>query len=88
MPESAVLVGLVPVSKLNCFGLSECGEAVVEFANHNFESVAVFCTAAVDVVEGIFVEPLLLLLPPPPIPAPPPALLPSVKAVVVPLALT
>lgn len=39
---SAVLVGFVPVSKLNAFGLSECGEAVVEFANHNFESVAGF----------------------------------------------
>lgn len=30
------------VSKLNAFGLSECGEAVVELANHNFESVAGF----------------------------------------------
>lgn len=35
---SAVLVGLVPVSKLNAFGLNECGEAVVELANHSFES--------------------------------------------------
>lgn len=41
---SAVLVGLVPVSKLNDFGLSECGEAVVELANHDFESVAGFGT--------------------------------------------
>lgn len=83
MPESAVLVGLVPVSKLNCFGLSEwCGEAVVELANHSFESVTVFCTAAVEVVEGILVEPmLLLLLPPTPAPL-------SVNAVFTPLALT
>lgn len=36
--KSAVLVGFVPVSKLNALGLSECGDAVVEFANHNFES--------------------------------------------------
>lgn len=36
---SAVLVGFVLVSKLNAFGLNECGDAVVELANHNFESV-------------------------------------------------
>ncbi|KAJ6632981.1 hypothetical protein Bhyg_16295 [Pseudolycoriella hygida] len=42
-------------------GLSEWGEAVVEFANHSLESVTVFCTVVEDVVEGIFVEPLLLL---------------------------
>lgn len=39
---SAVLVGFVLVSKLNAFGLSECGEAVVELANHSFESVVGF----------------------------------------------
>lgn len=39
---SAVLVGFVLVSKLNAFGLSECGDAVVELANHNFESVVGF----------------------------------------------
>lgn len=65
MPASAVLVGLLPESKLNCLGLSECGEAVVELANQSFESVGcVLCTADdVVVVEGMeFVEPLLLLL--------------------------
>lgn len=30
------------MSKLNAFGLSECGEAVVELANHSFESVVGF----------------------------------------------
>lgn len=39
---SAVLVGFELVSKLNAFGLSECGDAVVELANHNFESVVGF----------------------------------------------
>lgn len=39
---SAVLVGFVLVSKLNAFGLSECGEAVVELANHSFESAVGF----------------------------------------------
>lgn len=37
-----MLVGFVLVSKLNAFGLSECGEAVVELANHSFESVVGF----------------------------------------------
>lgn len=50
---SAVLVGFVLVSKLNAFGLSECGEAVVELANHSFESVVGFDKPVtfVDVVE-------------------------------------
>lgn len=51
---SAVLVGFVLVSKLNAFGLSECGEAVVELANHSFESVVGFdkpVAFADDVVE-------------------------------------
>lgn len=51
---SAVLVGFVLVSKLNAFGLSECGEAVVELANHSFESVVGFdrpVALADDVVE-------------------------------------
>lgn len=53
---SAVLVGFVLVSKLNAFGLSECGEAVVELANHSFESVAGFDipVAFADVVEPLF----------------------------------
>jgi hypothetical protein len=52
LPESAVLDGFVPLSKLNVFGLSECGDAVVEFAIHNLESVIVFCMLVVlDVVE-------------------------------------
>jgi hypothetical protein len=41
-PESAVLDGFVVLSKLNALGLRECGEAVVEFAIHSFESVIVF----------------------------------------------
>lgn len=49
--ESAVLVGLVPLSKLNVFGLSECGDAVVELAIHNLESVIVFCIFVFVVVE-------------------------------------
>lgn len=51
---SAVLVGFVLVSKLNAFGLSECGDAVVELANHSFESVVGFdkpVAFADDVVE-------------------------------------
>ena len=51
---SAVLVGFVLVSKLNAFGLRECGEAVVELANHSFESVVGFdkpVAFADDVVE-------------------------------------
>lgn len=39
-PESAVLVGFE--SKLNVLGLCECGEAVVEFAYHIFESLPWF----------------------------------------------
>lgn len=42
LPESAVLDGFVPLSKLNAFGLSECGEAVVELAIHSLESLMVF----------------------------------------------
>lgn len=48
---SAVLVGFVPVSKLNAFGLSECGEAVVELANHSFESVAGFVVVVEPLVD-------------------------------------
>lgn len=50
-PESAVLDGFVPLSKLNVFGLSECGDAVVELAIHNLESVIVFCMVVLVVVE-------------------------------------
>jgi hypothetical protein len=50
LPESAVLDGFVALSKLNVFGLSECGEAVVELAIHNLESVIVFCICVFDVV--------------------------------------
>jgi hypothetical protein len=66
--ESAVLVGFVPLSKLNDFGLSECGEAVVELAIHSLESHR-FCIvlALLVFVEEEFDE-LLLLLPPPPLP--------------------
>jgi hypothetical protein len=58
VPESAVLDGFVVLSKLNAFGLRECGEAVVEFAIHNFESVIVFWifVFVVDVEE--YVAPL------------------------------
>lgn len=77
MLVSSVLVGFVPVSKLNCLGLSECGEAVVEFANHNFESVGVFCTDVPDCVDAkldVLKVPLLppLTLPPLVFPLPPP----------------
>lgn len=51
LPESAVLDGFVPLSKLNVFGLSECGDAVVEFAIHNLESLIVFCMVVLVVVE-------------------------------------
>lgn len=73
-PESAELVGLLPESKLNCFGLSECGEAVVEFAmNHCFESVGVPCIAVVDVVvDGMEFAELLLVVPDDGPPPPPP----------------
>lgn len=50
LPESAVLDGFVPLSKVNVFGLSECGEAVVELAIHNLESVIVFCRVVLFVV--------------------------------------
>lgn len=86
-PESAVLVGLLPESKLNCcLGLSECGEAVVEFAmNHCFESVAVLlCTADDVVVDGMeFALPLLFapVWPPPfDVVEPPPPRLPLFDA--------
>lgn len=69
MPMSAVLVGLVPVSKLNGFGLSECGEAVVELANHNLESAAGFGT------DDVLID--VLLVPFGPLPRPPSALLPE-----------
>jgi hypothetical protein len=39
---SAVLDGLAPLSKLKDFGLSECGDAVVELAIQIFESVKAF----------------------------------------------
>lgn len=38
LPVSAVLDGFVLESKLNGFGLSECGDAVVEFAIHILDS--------------------------------------------------
>lgn len=38
LPVSAVLDGFVLESKLNVFGLSECGDAVVEFAIQILES--------------------------------------------------
>lgn len=62
---SAVLVGFVPVSKLNAFGLSECGDAVVELANHNFESaVGLAIDDAVEpVADDEFVPEIALLLP-------------------------
>lgn len=60
---SAVLVGFVPVSKLNAFGLSECGEAVVELANHNFESVAGLEIAVEPVAGDEFVADKALFVP-------------------------
>lgn len=51
LAESAVLDGFVPLSKLKVFGLSECGDAVVEFAIHNLESEIVFCMVVLVVVE-------------------------------------
>lgn len=68
MPISAVLVGFVPVSKLNGFGLSECGEAVVELANHNFESDAGFGTDDALVVDVWLPPPLLPAMPSDPLP--------------------
>lgn len=59
LPESAVLDGFVPLSKLNVFGLSECGDAVVELAIHNLESVIVFCMVVLVVLEEEYVDPLL-----------------------------
>lgn len=50
LAESAVLDGLV-LSKLNVFGLSECGDAVVELAIHNLESVIVLGRVVLVVVE-------------------------------------
>jgi hypothetical protein len=44
-----VLDGFVVLSKLNVLGLRECGEAVVEFAIHNFESVIEFWMFVLDV---------------------------------------
>lgn len=55
LPESAVLDGFVPLSKLNVLGLSECGEAVVELAIHNFDSALAFGNVATVVVENEFV---------------------------------
>lgn len=57
LPESAVLDGFVPLSKLKVFGLSECGDAVVELAIHNLESVIVFCIVVLVVVDE-YVDPL------------------------------
>lgn len=63
MLMSAVLVGFVPVSKLNAFGLSECGEAVVELANHSFESVAGFVVVVVEpLVDVEFVADIALFV--------------------------
>lgn len=62
---SAVLVGFVLVSKLNAFGLSECGEAVVELANHSFESVVGFDNpVAFADVEDVVEPPTFDALPP------------------------
>lgn len=72
MLMSAVLVGLVPVSKLKGFGLRECGEAVVELANHNFESAAGFGTEVALFVD-VLLPPVLL----PGIPSDPPPELPD-----------
>lgn len=44
-------MGLAPLSKLKVFGLSECGDAVVELAIHNLESAIVFCIVVLVVVE-------------------------------------
>lgn len=44
------------LSKLKALGLRECGEAVVEFAIHNFESVIefwIFVVFDVDVEEKV-----------------------------------
>lgn len=52
LPVSAVLDGFVLESKLNVFGLSECGDAVVEFAIQILESDScVGIVVAVLVVE-------------------------------------
>lgn len=61
---SAVLVGFVPVSKLNAFGLSECGEAVVELANQSFESAAGFAIddATAELVDVDEVDAAMALL--------------------------
>ena len=88
VPMSAVLDGFVPLSKLNAFGDSECGEAVVEFANHNFESAVGFGTDDGVVVDVFVPETLLLLAVRPPLllplPLSPPVALPLDNAVVVP----
>lgn len=60
---SAVLVGFVLASKLNAFGLSECGEAVVELANHSFESVVGF-DEPVAFVDDVDEPPTFDVLPP------------------------
>lgn len=71
MPESAVLVGFVPLSKLNALGLSECGEAVVELALiHSLDSDSWFWIAVDVELEPPVPAPELLLLPPPPLPPP------------------
>lgn len=71
MPMSAVLVGLVPVSKLKGFGLRECGEAVVELANHSFESPAGLGADEALVVDVLLAPPLLPGMPSEPPPEPP-----------------
>lgn len=58
LPESFVLDGFVALSKLNVFGLSECGDAVVEFAIHDFESVMVFWIVVFVAVDDKYVVPL------------------------------
>lgn len=54
LPVSAVLDGFVLESKLNGFGLSECGDAVVEFAIHILDSVKFVGIVAVVVELELF----------------------------------
>jgi hypothetical protein len=61
LPESAVLEGFTPLSKLKVFGLSECGDAVVELAIQILESV-VFCKFTFVVVDVKVDVPLLFEL--------------------------
>lgn len=52
------------VSKLNAFGLSECGEAVVELANHSFESVVGFDKPVAFADDDVVEPPTFDALPP------------------------